>query len=227
MENVWLTGCVSAQESQDLPQWRGCAWLRSGYLPLGPSWSGRGLVLGSLWCFLISEADAFLHDAAGLSVSLGHSMPEAWGYCGVLARICSGQTSVATSPDSSVPPWAHPRQPCASHSLLVEHSVLFFFFPSFESLQRLVFCVEAMHPQGWIPSSHQPSAILSCPSWTCWCLIFWLDIRAMTLTCEMEHWPPLPSSSFSGRAKPLFHFFQWILSEHQPWASYFPSSWGP
>ena len=123
------------------PSGGGFAWLRSGYLPLGPSWSGRGLVLGGLWCFLIGKADAFLHDAAGLSVSLGHSIPEAWGYFRVLAIICSGQASVATSADSSAPPWAHPQQPRASHSFPVEHCVccFFFFFPSFESLQRLLF----------------------------------------------------------------------------------------
>ena len=59
MENVWLTGCVSAQESQDLPQWRGVCLTEIRLPPSGTilirkrlgSW--RPLVLSHRqgWCF--------------------------------------------------------------------------------------------------------------------------------------------------------------------------------
>ena len=227
MENVWLTGCVSAQESHDLPQWKGVCLTEIRLPPSGTilirkrlgSW--RPLVLSHRqgWCFpswcCWTFSKPWPQHTRGLRLFQGFGYNLQWsGQCCHFSRQLSPTMSSSTTA---------PRFSQFSGWTLC---LLFFFFPFIWKSPKTALLLEATHPQGWIPSSHQPSAILSCPRWTYWCLIFWLDIRAMTLTCEMEHWPPLPSSSFSGRAKPLFHFFQWILSEHKPWASYFPSSWG-
>lgn len=171
-----------AQKSQGLTQSREFN-PRTGDLAPGTIQIWKELVL-ALGTFLIGEVGVFFSLRCWLSVSHGHSMPQAWGYfCSSGQKpLGSGQCSYFTQQLC----FAMSSSPTALCFWQFACSMLCLFFYHVKNLQKLIVGIEATMSQAMAVPMW--SLAPWCPAWSiCDMLRISPDIRATILASEVEN----------------------------------------